>query len=114
MIYLKISARLMLILKDNFKLSKEWLNAIGNYCLSLFAINLVSLASGGFNNATEDASKKFLEILPTENFFYPIYEKIYLYIPAAFDFLLPEVSGLSMLILAAAILLTARRMDDEI
>lgn len=68
--------------------------------LILFALDLVSLFTGDFNENSTNAAKLLLELLSTESWYNEGYSRIFLYVPAVYDFLKPQLEGVTLLLLS--------------
>ena len=100
-LYLKITSALKTLITNEINGSHLVLFRISGYLLWLFFLDTISFLAGGDTGSAKFASVKFLEILPEDSVFYSVYLKIYLYIPAVFDFIKPQVEGTTLLVLAA-------------
>lgn len=110
-LYYKIASSLLLLLKDNANVSKKWFERIGGAFFLLFLLDLISLVFGKFQNTPNKAAELFLQILPKGGTSYFLYEKVYLFIPAIYNFFLPRIEGISLLILAVTLSALAVRYD---
>lgn len=110
-VYWKISNILAYLLIGDSLEKRVNLKNMSNCFLVLFCFDLISLFAGGGGGGLKGASQKFLEILPSDSVFYPIYSKVYLYLPAVFNFIEPRLEGISLIILSI-ILATLSRKEE--
>lgn len=108
-LYLKISLSLTEVVKGN---TLKCLKRLGGYFFILFFLDLVSLLRGGFHNKEREAAKIFLEILPQDSTIYTIYSKIYLYLPSAYDFLLPKMEGTALLLTSITLFALSKKAEN--
>jgi hypothetical protein len=99
-LYYQASSYLVKAFNESRSSRKSYFKRLSVIFFVLFVFDVISLFRGGFRDSLKLASSTALEIIPKENFFFPLYQKIYLYIPAAFKFLKPGLEGVSLLILA--------------
>jgi hypothetical protein len=112
-LYFRIVTDVVDIKSESFRLSKQWLERLSACFFMLFLFDAISIIAGPFLNTSKVSSRKFLEIIPVESVFYPIYSRIYLYIPAVFDFVHPHMEGTSLLILSIFLAYLSAKVNDE-
>lgn len=110
-LYLKI----YFCLKDIF-LSKHIsvrLRTTGICFLALFFMDLASFFFGDSTNSKRSSVKMFAEILPVDGFFTQFFLKIYGYIPAVYDFLNPQIEGISLFLIGVCLISFSREFQTE-
>ncbi len=104
------------VLKKAVKLFTEMesysssLEVISFNLLMLFFIDASSLFLGSTNgDSIKKTSILFLDVLNKDSTFYEFYSNVYIYIPAAFHFIRPELEGVSLLVLSVITAFASRR-----
>lgn len=111
LLYFIIAKELILVLKNeqgyNGKLRK-----IGMIFFILFIIDIAAMLTGKVASSNKSSLESFLGLLSKDSFSYTIYSKIYFYIPSLFDFLQPQIQGVSLLIMAVVFFMLSFRAKE--
>ena len=70
------------------------------FFLVLFLFDVLSLFSGSVRSEGKNVASMFLEVISEESFIYPLYTRVYIYLPQIYEFIKPDLTGSSLLIVS--------------
>lgn len=80
------------------------------FCFDVSALLIGTTKQDGI----ERMSQLLLDAIGDDSVFYPFYSKIYLYIPAVFDFIKPDLEGSSLLVLSIVLAGIYRKKNENL